>query len=173
MQYCLTNLQRLNEKIDTTNAYLDSIDANVKDIRDAIIVTNDKIDKTNEKLDDVNNNITNDNVNADSSTLPGDNTSDITEDGFNNLFNKFYTTFTSGSTNELVITVPFTGKSFVINFANVYGSANLGLVKTLIQAFWYFAISYFIVRDVGKKINKIKSGDIEHIQEDNIKEDLL
>lgn len=121
----MTNLQRLNEKIDTTNAYLDSIDSNVKDIRDAIIVTNDKLDKTNEKLDDVNNNITNNNVSADSSTLPADNTTDITADGFNTIFNELYTTFTSDSARDLTIVIPFTQKSFVINTANVYSGADL------------------------------------------------
>lgn len=173
VQYCLTNLQKLNEKIDKTNAYLDSIDSNVKDIRDAIVVTNEKIDKTNEKLDNVNNNITDNNVNADSSSLPSDNTQDITEDGFNSIFNQLYNTFTKGSAQDLVIVIPFTKKSFIINTKNVYGSADLGFVKTLIEMFWYFVISYFIVQDIAKKINKIKSGDIENVQQDNIKEDLL
>lgn len=173
VQYCLTNLQRLNEKIDATNTYLDSIDANVKDIRDAIIATNDKIDKTNEKLDNVNNNITNNNVSADSSTLPTDNTNDITEDGFNNIFTQLYNTFTSGAAKDVVVNVPFTNKSFTINVSSVYGNADLGLVSVLIKSFWYFTICYFIVTDISHKINKIKSGDIEHVQSDNIKEDML
>ena len=115
----------------------------------------------------------NDNVSSDGSNLPSDNTQDITEDGFNSIFNKIYAAFTSNSSNNLIVTIPFTNKSFTISADTVYGSANLGLVKTLMQAFWYFVISYFIVKDIGKKINKIKSGDIEHVQEDNIKEDML
>ncbi len=114
-----------------------------------------------------------DNVSADSSTLPTDTTEDITSDGFNNIFNQLYTTFTSGSAKDVVITIPFTNKSFIINSSTVYGGANLGFIKTLIEMFWYFVISYFIVQDVGNKINKIKSGDIEHVQDNNIKEDLL
>lgn len=134
---------------------------------------NNGINNVNNSVNNLNDSINNDNVNADASTLPTDDTTDITANGFNSLFNKIYTTFTSGTAKDLVVNVPFTGKSFVINYKNVYGSADLGIVKTLIQAFWYFTISYFIVRDVGKKINKIKSGDIEHVEENNIKEDLL
>lgn len=141
------------------SAKLNSINSNTEGIKNGI--------------NDVNNSIKDDNVNVDASTLPGDNTNDITESGFNNLFNKIYTTFTSGASKDLVVNVPFTEKSFVINSANVYGGADLGIVKVLIQSFWWFSISYFIVRDIGKKINKIKSGDIEHVEENNIKEDLL
>lgn len=134
---------------------------------------NNGINNVNSSVNNLNDTINNDNVNVDSSTLPGDNTNDITEGGFNNIFNQIYTTFTSGTSKDLVITIPFTDKSFTINAANVYGNVNLGFVKTLIEAFWYFVISYFIVKDISKKINKIKSGDIEHVEENNIKEDLL
>lgn len=113
------------------------------------------------------------NVSSDGSNLPSDNTQDITEEGFNSIFNKIYNAFTSNSSNNLIVTIPFTNKSFTISADTVYGSSDLGLVKTLMQAFWYYVISYFIVKDIGKKINKIKSGDIEHVQEDNIKEDML
>lgn len=173
IQSCLTNLQNLNEKIDQTNIYLESIDANVKDIRNAIVSTNEKLDKTNQKLDDVNKNITDTNINADSSSLPTDNTHDITENGFNNIFNLLYNTFTTQTAQDLVITIPFTKKSFTINSQTVYTGVDLGFVKTLIESFWYFTISYFIVHDISKKINKIRSGDIENVQQDNIKEDLL
>lgn len=132
-----------------------------------------KLQNIDNSVNNLNGNITSDYVDVDSSTLPSDNTSDITSDGFDSIFNQIYTTFTSSTSKDLVITIPFTKKSFTINSANVYGNANLGFVKTLIESFWYFVISYFIVQDIAKKINKIKSGDIEHIQEDNIKEDLL
>lgn len=141
------------------SAKLDSIKSNTDGIKNGI--------------NDVNNSINNDNVNVDSSTLPSDNTNDVTANGFNSLFDKIYSTFTSGSAKDVVINIPFANKSFTINTANVYGGADLGIVETLIQTFWYFVISYFIVQDIAKKINKIKSGDIEHVQEDNIKEDLL
>lgn len=168
----MQNLQLIRSQIDTINNYLDSIDSNIKDIRDAIITTNEKVDQTNEKLDNINTSITDDNIDDNTSTLPGDTTEDITSDGFNNIFTQFYDAFTKPG-NPVVITIPFVNKSFTINGVTVYAGADLGLVRSLIDLFWYFIISYFIVQDVGKKINKIKSGDIEHVQDTNIKEDLL
>ena len=134
---------------------------------------NNSIDQGNKLQQEQNNFLKNDNINTDISSLPQDNTQDITSDGFNNIFTQIYNTFTSGSAKDLVIAIPFTQKSFVINVANVYAGADLGFVKTLIQVFWYFAISYYIVKDVGRKINKIKSGDIENVETSNVKEDML
>lgn len=151
----------------------DEGDTTLKNIENATEETKNTVNNIHNSVNDVNNSIKDDNVNVDSSTLPGDDTSDITSDGFNSLFDKIYTTFTSGTAQDVVIKIPFTNKSFTINSANVYGGADLGIVKTLIQTFWYFVISYFIVQDISKKINKIKSGDIEHVEENNIKEDLL
>lgn len=145
----------------------------MKGILENLNQSNDLQQQQNQLQQEQNNFLKDDNVVVDSSTLPSDTTQDITDSGFNNIFNTLYNTFTSGSAKDLVINIPFTNKSFVINAQNVYGNANLGLIKTLIQTFWYFIISYFIVQDIGKKINKIKSGNIENIQEDNIKEDML
>lgn len=166
-QWSVENLESIKNKLDTISA---QIQAKQDEIKQEVTNQGTNI---NNSVNNVDSSINNSDISADSSTLPGDNTSDITASGFNTLFEKIYNTFTSGTAKNLIVTVPFTGKSFVINTANVYGGADLGIVKTLIQSFWWFCISYFIVQDIGKKINKIKSGDIEHVQNDNIKEDLL
>lgn len=166
-QWSVENLESIKNKLDTISS---QIQAKQDEIKQEVTNQGTNI---NNSINNVDTSINNSDVSADSSTLPSDNTNDITDDGFNNIFTQFYNTFTSGTAKDLVITIPFTGKSFTVNTANVYGNADLGFVKTLIQLFWYFVISYFIVQDVGKKINKIKSGNIEDVQEDNIKEDLL
>lgn len=165
--WTVQNLESIKNKLDTISA---QIQAKQDEIKQEVTNQGTNI---NNSINNVDSSINNSDVSADSSTLPSDNTSDITSDGFDNIFAQLYNTFTSGTAKDLVITIPFTKKSFTINTANVYGNADLGFVKTLIQLFWYFVISYFIVQDVGKKINKIKSGNIEDVQEDNIKEDLL
>lgn len=160
---------------------LESINKKLSSISDAILKKQDEIknevtnqgNQINSSINNVDTSINNSDVSADSSSLPTDNTTDITENGFNNIFNQLYNTFTTQTAQDLVITIPFTKKTFTINSKTVYAGANLGFVKTLIETFWYFIISYFIVQDIAKKINKIKSGDIENVQEDNIKEDLL
>lgn len=142
-------------------------------VQDSINQGNQLQQEQNQLQQEQNDFLRDDNVGVDSSTLPSDTTENITSDGFNSIFQQLYTTFTSSAAQDVVITIPFTNKSFTINANSVYGGANLGFIKTIIEAFWYFVISYFIVQDIGKKINKIKSGDIEHVQETNIKEDIL
>lgn len=174
----ILNIEQYNE---WTVENLESINAKLTSISDAILKKQDEIkNEVNQQgtnisnsVNNVDTSINNSDVSVDTSSLPTDNTNDLTGDGFNNIFTQLYSTFTSGTAKDLVITIPFTEKSFTVNTANVYGNADLGFVKTLIQLFWYFVISYFIVQDVGKKINKIKSGNIEDVQQDNIKEDLL
>lgn len=166
-KWSVENLESINKKLDTISA---QIQAKQDEIKNEVTKQGTDI---NNSVNNVDSSINNSDVSADSSSLPSDNTADITADGFNNIFTQLYNTFTSGSAKDLIITIPFTEKSFTINSSNVYGSADLGFVKTLIQLFWYFVISYFIVQDVGKKINKVKSGNIEDVQENNVKEDLL
>lgn len=105
--------------------------------------------------------------------LPIDSTNDITNDGFTSIFDRIRSTFTTGSSTPAVINVPFTNKSFTISKASVFGSANLGIVQSIIEAFWWFVVSVFIVKDIFKKIEKIKTGNIEFTETTNIKEDIL
>lgn len=118
------------------------------------------------------NTITDDNVVV-NTDLPQDSTNDITADGFNNIFTTIRTAFTSSAPKDLIVPIPFTEKSFIINYNNVYDGMNLGFVLDLVTLFWWTMISLFIVKDISNKINKIKSGNFESIENTNIKEDLL
>lgn len=158
---------------DEASSELESLNSKAEQTNQSLNIINSTIDQGNQLQQEQNDFLKNDNVSVDTSTLPSDTTQDITDAGFNSIFQQIYNTFTGGSAQDIVITIPFTNKSFTINANTVYGGSNLGFIRTLIESFWYFVISYFIVKDIGKKINKIKSGDIEHVQEDNIKEDLL
>ena len=52
-------------------------------------------------------------------------------------------------------------------------SSNANWVINFIEVFWWYIISRFIIKDISKKITKIKSGNIENIENNNIKEDML
>lgn len=111
-----------------------------------------------------------------SSKLPTDNTQDSTTDGVNNIFSFLQTAFTTGTAKDLVIPVPFTGKSFVINpnfIQSILVKNDFKWVAELIEVFWWYLISKFIVGDVCDKFTKIKSGNVEDIQNNNIKEEML
>lgn len=132
----------------------------------------DSLDQTNQSINDVNSSINDSNINVDSS-LPTNDTNDITESGFNSIFSTLYNAFTQKNSQDIVLTIPFTNKSFIINYNTVFGSFTFGIIGYIINAFWYFFICLYIVNDIEKKIYKIKSGNIEDIETGNIKGDLL
>lgn len=141
-------------------------------------VTNSMQETTNAVKDGttaIQNTLTDNNTNNISNNdLVTDNTQDITENGFSNIFNTLYNAFTSYSSKDVVVPVPYTNKSFTISKASIFGGfTELSWLENLSSAFWYFIISLFIVKDISKRFNKIKSGDIEHVVDCNVKEDLL
>lgn len=139
-------------------------------------VTNNNINSTTSSVNNLNDSITDSSIsdNNDDYVLPESGVNDIAESGFANIFDKLRLAFTSESSGQgMVVNFPFTDKSFTISRSTVYGSAQLGIVGTLINSFWYFIVSLWIVKDIAHKMNMIKSGNIELAQTSNIKEDLL
>ena len=106
--------------------------------------------------------------------LPSDSTTDITQNGINSIFTMFYNTFTRQANNEdyIEIAVPFTSKKFYIPY-NYTAQYVPSVLKSLINMFWYFVVGLYIVKDILNKIQHIKSGDMENMQNTNIKGDLL
>jgi len=81
-----------------------------------------------------------------------------------------------GAAKDIVIPVPFTSESFVIqaNFLQeILAKTEFEWVANIIHLFWWYVISAFIVKDVSSKFTKIKSGNVENIQDTNIKEEML
>lgn len=163
------SISNVKSAIDKTNTIMGQVNDNIKNESKKIQ------DSIKNSTNSINNTITDSNVDdVPISDLPTDDTKDITQDGFNNLFNTIENLFTTGKSVDVVIKIPFTDKSFTINANTVYGdTSKLGAVKSFIQAWYYFFISLFIVKDINKKINKIKSGNIENVQSDDIKADIL
>lgn len=167
--------ESINQQTDAINSQTDSINQQTNTLKEQTDAINQQTDSINKQTDAINK--TNDTLNDSNVTvetdLPTDNTNDITASGFDNVFNTIKNTFTSSSSQDLVVDIPFTGKKFTINFSNVYDGFNSGIVGTLINLFWWYMVSNFIVHDIYRKINSIKSGNIENIENTNIKEDLL
>ena len=46
-------------------------------------------------------------------------------------------------------------------------------IINIIQAYYWYIISRFIITDIMGKIRKIKQGNLENLQNSNIKEDML
>lgn len=131
-----------------------------------------ELEHIREELKNINDSITDDTIPQNSDlVLPSDDVQDITSGSFNSIFNNMRDTLTGDSENELVVEIPFTGKSFIISSKGFY--PHLGIIGVLINSFWWFILGLFITKDLGKIINKIKQGDIENAVTHNVKEDLL
>lgn len=142
-------------------------------IKDQGSQTRQEIQNSTDKINDNINN--NDTSEVDTSGITNsDTTVDITQDGFNSIFTTLQTYFTSNNGGSMVLNIPFTNKSITISKATVYGHfKQLSTVENLASIVWYFVISLYIVKQVQKMINKIKSGNLEDVVDNNIKADIL
>lgn len=96
--------------------------------------------------------------------------------GIDNIFQIIYNSFTSGTPQDIIFPIPNTDKNITLSASytyNMLNNNNSSWLITIIQAFYWYLISRFIITDVMDKIRKIKQGDIENIENNNIKEDML
>ena len=115
-----------------------------------------------------------DNVDQSNMTVPTDNTKDPTESGFDNIFSTVQKKLTSDDYEDIVIPIPFTEKSITIDPDFLYKALGKdNFIITLISSLTYFFVSSFIVKDIARIVDKIKTGDITSSAETNIKTDML
>lgn len=151
-----------NMKIDITREYAEQSEQTRNQIQ--------------QSTTDINNNINNNDVSdVDTSGITNaDTTVDITQDGFNSIFNTLQTYFTSNNGGSLTITLPFVNKTITISKATVFGNfKQLSIIENFASLVWYFVISLYIVKSIQKMINKIKGGNLEDVVDNNVKADIL
>lgn len=142
---------------DESQAIQNSIDSSTNEITNTL-TDNDVSDIEVDEFEDIATNVTD----------------DPTANGFNNIFETIRNALVNENSEPLKITIPFTDKSFEISAQTVYGNfSGFDTIKNLVSVVWYFIISLFIVKDIAKRINKIKSGNIDDVCDSNIKEDIL
>lgn len=147
-----------------------------QELQNSINNQTNAINNQTQSIDNINNSITNSTVDNSSIDLPTDNTQDPTQSGVDNIFQTIYNSFTSGTAQDIVFPIPFTDKSIILQANYIYNmlqNNNATWIITIIQAFWWYLISRFIITDIMKKIRKIKQGNFDNIQNSNIKEDML
>lgn len=187
----LENVDLLNDiysQIEQSKQSLSRSEIQLQEITD--ILNNMKIDISREYAEqseqtrnqiqqsttDINNNINNNDVSdVDTSGITNaDTTVDITQDGFNSIFNTLQTYFTSNNGGSLTLTLPFVNKSITISKATVFGNfKQLSTIENFASLAWYFVISLYIVKSIQKMINKIKGGNLEDVVDNNVKADIL
>lgn len=128
-------------------------------------------------INDVNNTLTDTATDDSQVDFVSESNQDLTSGFFTSLLTKFQTAFSNRSPNSVSFPIPFTNKS--INFSSWYvrtmveNNSAFSVIVDLATAFWWFVLSYYIILDIYKKINALKSGDITNIENDNITTDLL
>lgn len=169
-----SNFNTVNNNINNMNSNISSqANQTRQEIEKSANKINDKIENSTNKINDNLNN--NDTSEIDTSGITNsDTTVDITQDGFNSIFNTLQTYFTSNNGGSMVLTIPFVNKSITISKSSVYGNfEQLSTIENLASIVWYFVISLYIVKQVQNMINKIKSGNLEDVVDNNIKADIL
>lgn len=165
-----TTDQDINNGINETNKKIDETNDKIDDVKDSI-------DNTNDKIDDLNDNITDSDIdNIGANDLPSISVNDPTESGIGSIFTAFYNAFCTGEPQDIVFPIPFTNKNVVLSatyIQDMLSNNGAGWVLLFIQAFWSYLFGRFIIKDISRKISKIKSGNIEDLQSGNIKEEML
>ena len=137
---------------------------------------NQNLEQVSSDLKDIKDTLTDSTVESTASDLPSIDVSDTTQNGIDNIFSSIYNAFCVGQAQNIVFPIPFTNKNITLSpyyVKDMLENNGAGWVYTFIQAFWGYLIGCFIIKDVSNKIDKIKSGNIENIQNTNIKEDML
>lgn len=155
-----------------------------------------ELSNLNDKIDDLNDNITDSTVESSGSDLPSYSYNDTTKNGIDNQFSKIttYMTRTSPSGSGINLPIPFVNKNVFIpsnltsNIISSIGNVNAdmslpngtivnlnfsGFLSNMISVFWWYIIARYIVLDIMNKTYKIQTGDIENLENENIKGDML
>lgn len=134
-----------------------------------------------DELKETNKFLKSDDVDNDAYNMPTDNpTEDITQTGIDNIFNKFYNKITSWESENIRINIPFTNKYFIIPanlteniITSLSSSGFSGILKQLLGLVWYYLLGVYIVKDVQKYIDGLKTGEILTKSDTNIKTEML
>lgn len=179
LSYC-DEFRYLLENYKDTDKFIDyfkngDINSNIIQIRSAVENTEQDVEEMKEDVKAMKDFVTNTNKSVDTQ-LPSDSgTSDVTADGFNNIFMRFYNLMTQNNIWTTVnIPIPFTNNSITLRGVDIVDFwISLGVIDTLVYAVWYFLVSLYIVKDIQKIIQKVQDGSIMTSSDTNIKTEML
>lgn len=169
--------------INRVNSSVNRVDTSVNNKANEILKANaensqkldNSIKEQTQSINNINSSINNPNVDSSDliNNLPNNSTTDITENGFSNIFDRLYNVFMETS-KPITIPIPFVNQNVEISINTIFANSTLyQYVKNIASVVWYFTISIFILKDIASKFNKIKQGNVENLETGNIKEDLL
>lgn len=137
--------------------------------------------ETTEEMKKLNDFMSSEDVDQDAYDMPTDNpTQDITQNGINTIFDRFYNTIDNWSANNIEVHIPFTNKAFLINanttevaLTHFSNNSFAQLLKTLLNLVWYYVLARYIIKDIQKYIDGLKTGEILTKSDTNVKTEML
>lgn len=150
-------------------------------ILQAITSNTEQEEETTNEMKKLNDFMSSEDVDQDAYDMPTTNpTQDPTTDGINNIFNKFYSRITNWDSSSINVYIPFANKSFTIpanaseQLLNNFSNMGLGsTLKSLISAVWFYVLARYIIKDVQKYVDGLKTGEILTKSDTNIKTEML
>lgn len=167
----VTQLNTNTDRYIQNNIYINQ-EETVNAINSQTEAINQQTDAINEQTEL----IKDDTVESSASDLPTTDVNNPTENGIDNIFQSIYNAFCVGQAQDIIFPIPFTNKNISLSpyyVRDMLNNNGASWVYTLIQAFWGYLIGRYIISDISKKIDKIKSGNIENVENSNIKEEML
>ena len=178
----------VNKYIPSSYGTGESINANIVGWNNLIIGINnlnqsmqentEQQKETTDEVKKLNDFMKSDDVEENSYDMPTDNpTQDITDSGFNGIFTKLYNKINNWSgdgVEGISYPIPFTNQRIYVradlteNIVN-----NWGQLKTLLNLVWYVLVSLYVVKDIQKYIDGLKTGEILTKSDTNIKSEML
>lgn len=146
--------------VDSGEFYNKNTDSYLNDISNSIDETNDFLQ--------------NENVKNDSISIIEDTNQDITQSGFDSVFNIIMNAFTSDTVKNIELPLPYVEKTITIESNFLYKALGQNSwILYFVQLFYYYLVGLFVVKDISRIIEKVKTGDIMTSSEENIKAEMM
>lgn len=169
---------------DIVNSYLNGVSPNSSPfamIFSAIQENTEQQAETTEEMKKLNDFMSSEDIDQDAYDMPTTNpTQDTTQEGINNIFNKFYNKITQWNSENIMINIPFTNKYFIIPanlteniISNIPSRGFAEILKRLLSLIWYYLLGVYVVKDVQKYIDGLKTGEILTKSDTNVKTEML
>lgn len=150
----------------------------INNLNNSIQENTEQQEETTNEVKKLNDFMSSEDVDEDAYDMPTDNpTQDITDSGFNGIFTKLYNKINNWSgdgIDGISYPIPFTNQRIFVradmteNIVN-----NWGQLKNLLNLVWYVLVSLYVVKDVQKYIDGLKTGEILSKSDTNIKTEML
>lgn len=150
---------------------------NTNDVIVAINQCNQSINNVKSSVDETNKFLKDTNTTDSDYDFDSDNqTNDVSSNALNAIFTQIYNAFTKTEVSDIEFPLPFVNKSIVLEanfFRKLLNKYGLESIVYLTQTVWLFAISTYIIKDISKYVDRLKTGEILTKSDTNIKSDML